>query len=384
MTATVPPGWAALILAGCRTRLTAGLAVSGDPVADLPAPLTPAGGGSSATAPSVTVDTTATALWTCSMSFVDPDGLLRARLAPTGVEVWLTAGIDDGAGGWWDIPMGVYGITGRVVTNTVAAVGPVIALTGQDRSQMIGASKTTELFTVAAGTSLAAATVALICRQVPWLPGRIFLLDDGGATLPATVVDAGADPWATVTAWWATVGLRLWLDRAGNLRGGTAIPVPAPGRSWQPGAGLMGLVDNSDITRSSNGVTVIGNNPSQTPVQATAWDDNPASLTYSAGPFGRRPAAPVTVGTAQSFSDCYRSAVALIPTLCGLSQSWVLDIVPDPSVDPWDVDAVTSPTDGIDAAIRQVSAFTWSPTGGTPMQVTNIPLAIASPLGAAA
>ncbi len=352
--------------------IEAQLAVKGDLVADLPAPLV-------SPAPNVTTDTTATTLRTCTVTFADPDGTLKPRLAPTGAEIILT----DLSKGVATL-LGTFGLTARGSVNSTLsnAIGPVLTIAGQDRAQMIGASKVTDTFQTQPGIPLTAATVQLLQGQVPWLTR--FRLNDLGITLPAQIVDIDADPWATCVGWWNAVGLRLSIARDGTIIGGPPSTDTTPSLVWGPGTGLIGVTDTADGTQSYNGITVIGANPTQVPVRSTVWNNNPRSKVYAGGPFGRRPAPSVTVDTAQTVEDCYRAGVLRLPTIGGLSESYVIDLVPDPGIEPWAVSAVTSPRDGLDADARQVTAISYTVDGGqgTPTQATCIPVPMPTPMAA--
>lgn len=356
------------------TRLT--LLTKGNPVLALPGPLVAAnssGSASSVTGGTIAMDTTSTVGRTATFSIVDPTGQLvpgiSAFLEPAGNEVLIEYGVDLGNGVFTYYPAATVGIvtadvvdtlpSGTTTGSTAGTVGPVMTLTCSDRSQVIGASSVVSTYQTADGIDTTTAIYQLISQAVPWLPGFAYRLQTTGFPLPSQIVAVGANPWTTAQGWAASAGYRLYIDASAHIVLEPAVPAGVPVRVYARGVGqiLAGISLAWDASQAFNGVTVIGSYPGSIPVQATAWDVNPGSPTYYLGPFGPRPAPPLTSSTAQTVSQCLAAAQALLPSVLGLSRSLTITTIPDPTVREYDTVIVNSPQDGV-SGMWQVRSFT--------------------------
>lgn len=377
----MPAGWAARIKQPHSVAIRATLYSLGEPVELLPTPLVTGAGGQ---APTVTTTTQAAVQRTCSLTLpptaLDGTSLIPTasggRVAPAGNEIFVEVAIDDGSGGWWWIPAGMFGVTVTDVpsSTTSSAIGPLILINGQDRAQAIGAAKVTETLVIMAGTPLEQAAYFVLHTQAPWIPDRCFRFATTGITLPNQVLALDADPWSTVLGWCTANGLRLYPDRMGNIILEPAANVPVPVRSWSYGDGLLiGAKPHFDATLSFNGITVVGSYPGSIPVQATAWDEDPTSPTSIHGTFRKRPAPSQTFSTISTVAAAQAAAEALLPSVLGLYRNPSLELVPDPSVDAYEIASVTSEEHGL-AGLWQIAGTTFTADTSANMTGSIIPL----------
>lgn len=337
----------------------------GQPVMVLPNPpvataTDAAASSSSTTASSVTFDSTAANMGACALTVIDPTGVLvptsqGGLLLPAGNEIAIT---------YTGVPVGVFGITVNDVTDTVDTsggsisgdIGPVMAITGADRSFLASAAVPTGTTQTRNGIPLGAATFQLIMAAIPWLDPQLIILNDNGAVLPSQIIEPGTNPWQLAQSWWNGLGGLLYWNGSGQLIGTFPPANGTPSYDWYRGGNdITGIEANFDATQAYNGVTVQAVNGFGIPVQATAWDTNPASPTYYLGSFGQRAAPPIQSDIPGTVADCQNAAIQLLPAYLGLANTTTVTLVPDPTIFPYAYAAITSKPDGV-SGIWQVQS----------------------------
>lgn len=373
----VPAGWAARLVVPHAIRTQATLYAYGNPVLTLPQPL-------AAPAPKVTYDLTSNTGATMECAFDSAelaavaamDLLGGLALEPAGNEVSLAATIDDGQGGWFPwVPLGQFGITANSRLDSSAAVGPLVKISGRDRSQVIGASHTKATAIVAAGTPIEAAIARLFTDQIPWIRHGTYMLEGAGVLLPKQIIAVDADPWQVARRWATSNGLILRLDRSGAVILHPFVAPATPTYRWGSGDGtLISTNPSFDITNSHNGITVIGSYPGIPPVRATLYDNDASSPTYADGLFGHRPAPTRTYATIASIPAANRACALLLPSVLGLARTLLAESPLDVSVDAGDIIQVTDPRSPQATGPWQASQLGLTLDGATPMTMTGIPL----------
>jgi hypothetical protein len=334
----------------------------GEPVAQLPNPpvataTDAAATSSSTTASTVTFDTTATSLWSLDLTIIDSTGVLvpttqGGLLLPAGNELAVF---------YNEFPVGIYPIVVNDITDTVDTsggsiagdIGPVMEITGYDRSFLFSANTPTTVSQTPNGMPLGAATYQLLHNAVPWLDSQLFQLFDEGYVLPQQIIDSSVIPWQLAQSWWNALGGLLYMNAAGQIVGYFPPANPPVSYLWNRGGRLgntgsiTGIEPNYDRTTAYNGVTVQTTNAAGTNVQATAWDTNPASPTYYLGPFGQCPAPALQSDIPGTAADCLRAAIQLLPAYLGLASTVTVTLVPDPTISPYAIASVISEIDGV-------------------------------------
>jgi hypothetical protein len=341
----------------------------GKPVGKMIPPPSIGGDANDAT---IQMDTTANVMRTCSFTLSDPTDTLEpgnsGYLIPAGNEIAVQYRTDDGLGNWqpW-FNIGVFGITETDQNDSVDATGgsaypgPYLNISGSDRSFIVGASTLTAPYQTASGVGLASITQTLIQQQVPWLPNSVFAgLNDGGFILPRQILNIGDNIWNDIQSWWNDQGLIIYWDGNGNLQGRPFNSSIAPVSSYFYGDGLTASVATPWTAQNSyNGVTVTGNDVNNNPIYATAWDTNQNSPTYYSGPFGERPAPPVSSSTVTTTAQCLAAAQLLLPQYLGISHPTTTTLIPDPTLEAYDITTLNFPTQGIGYTAWILQAYTF-------------------------
>lgn|GEM_PF-3187483 len=306
---------------------------------------TGAGGGNS-TGGSITLDTTATNMRSCTFTCLDPNGVLAATdaggglFAPTGVEVKISVGfMVDGNAYLW--PQGVFGVTECDTvtgTGTNSAPGPVLTITGYDRSSRVAANELPDTVTIAAGSTITQAIYDIINLAAPWITNPN--IEASTMTIAAQTFLAGSSPWTAITTMAAAVGMVAYFDANGTLIVRTApttanspVELAIQDGQTQIATDLTHAVTNQP---GYNGVIVTSTTASSAPVTGVAWDMDPSSPTYALGPYGFRPTT-VQVSTATTPAQCNAVAAALLPQILGLTRQITLNSIPVPFLDAYDL-----------------------------------------------
>lgn len=312
----------------------------------------------------VTLDVTANQMRTCSFQFVDdpraPVPTWLGKLNPTGAEVLLRYGISTGPGqiAWFNL--GIFGINEVDVESSVTQPGPVWTITGYDRSAEVSASLLTAPFTAKSGQAVHEIIYSLIRQQTPRLTQ--FNLKPSNVVPFTQNYQNGDDPWQAAVEIAQSGGCVLYFDPSGVL---TLREVPT-GKNTPVS---MGYVHGSprmtatDVKRSVsanpgyNGVQVIASTTKGNTITAIAWDDNPASPTYYRGPYGKRPAPPVSLTSVQTGVALRKVAKKLLASVLGLTRQSTIQAIPAPWLDAYDLVRVRHPGSQVDT-LEMVTGFT--------------------------
>ena len=310
----------------------------------------------------ITADRTAAVRRTCSLT-IQPDAAIvpssmSSILAPNGAEIRPYFQITYGDGTSETIPTGTFQLTqAQVVDN-----GQDLQLTvqGMDRAYAIGSRKLLAPYSIAAGTNLADAIVALV--QTRW-PNLVANITPTAATAAHTDLQEGADPWAQVMTMAAAGGYETFFDPTGVLVG---RPIPDPTTqpivwSFADGDGLM-----KAITHTLNGTGIsndfIVHTTSTTvnpPVRGQASDTSPNSPTNISGPFGDRPTF-IADDLVQTAGAAQAGAANALQASLGAADTLTLDTVPMPVFEVDDVVTVTRSRIGLNAMPYVVDRVTHS------------------------
>ncbi len=296
---------------------------------------------------SVTIDTTAENLRTCSFSCLDPGGLLSpvgsgGLLAPDGVEVQILTGyIVDGSTTLFS--QGIFRVieTDVVSGSTSGTPGPVLNVTGTDLSIKISGNLFDNAFAIAAGTNVTSAVFDILAQQAPWCTITNFVVST--ATVAAQSYQPGDDPWQAIQEIFASAGLLTFFDREGVL---CSIVDPSSNPTQPTGLFIDGAASTiTSITRVTsnspgyNGVIVTGQSlsGSSAVISGSAYDANPQSPTYYLGAYGKVPAPPVQVSTVTTNAAASSMAQALLPQVLGLTLQVAITTVPCFWLDAFDL-----------------------------------------------
>ncbi len=296
---------------------------------------------------SVTLDSTAENLRTCSFSCLDPGGILTpvwetssGQLNPVGVEVKIFAGyLVDGTATLY--PQGVFRLQEVDVVSSVDAPGPVLNVTGTDRSLRISENLFGNAYAIANGTLVGTAIQDILSQQAPWVTATNIV--SSSATVAAQSYQPGDDPWQAIQEIAASAGLLAYFDREGIF---TVILDPSqnpktPSAFFVDGHGNT-ATSVTRITNNSpgyNGVIVTGQSLSNSAavISGSAFDDDPSSPTYYLGAYGKVPAPPVMASTVSTNAAAASMARALLPQVLGLTLQVVVDTVPCFWMDAFDL-----------------------------------------------
>lgn len=223
-------------------------------------------------------------------SFVDADGVLTPAqasdlLTPKGTEVRVYRGLlVDSV--YEYVPMGVFGIVEPEVR--AHSEGTIVELKGFDRVDRLRALRFTDPWVIADGTNFSTAIGDIVTSRLAGVALRITPMT---YTTPAITFDRFASPWDAIVDLTEACGCTAYFDQLGTF-------VVEPLMGVQTGItytiGAQSLLMNSSrkfLSTDSvySGVIARGEHPDKTPIRVEKWDVDPASPTYSLGPFGRRP-----------------------------------------------------------------------------------------------
>lgn len=297
---------------------------------------------------SVTIDATAENIRTCSFSCLDPAGVLSpvdpsgGQLQPDGVEVKIFAGyLIDGQVTMY--PQGVFRLTEvDVATGSASgAPGPVLSVTGTDRSIRVSMNLFADAYNIPSGTTIPQAVLDILGQQAPWCTQTNIY--PSAATVAAQAYQPGDDPWQAIQEICASAGLLAYFDREGVF----CVIVDPSVNPTKPTALFIdgGASTATSVTRVNNnspgynGVIVTGQalGNSSAVISGSAFDSNPNSPTYYLGAYGKVPAPPVQVSTVTDNASAAAMAKALLPQVLGLTRQVVVDTVPCFWLDVYDL-----------------------------------------------
>lgn len=270
----------------------------------------------------------------------------------------------------------------KVVNNN--AGGADITLTLADKSATLSALAWTEPFPIPLGTDLAAAVHAVINNQYPNqvynltptnpVPGTSMSFNTTAFNFGTAVVtsdgtgstSATSDPMADAITLAQTAGMEVFFDVDGFvvmrlIPDPTQLPVVAS-YIYATSTPWLNIESDPNTLGLYNGVTVIANGSHDfgvfggtQAVQQSAYDNDPTSGSYAAGPWGKRP---FTVTTSafpspgQSPSDAddqaLDMAIAILQIILGFQDIVTVDTIPNPAMQIGDCIYLFDPTNGID------------------------------------
>lgn len=298
---------------------------------------------------SITIDATAENIRTCSFSCLDPSGILSpvwrtnsGQLNPDGVEVKIFAGyLVDGNATLYAQGVFRLGEVDVVSGSGSTAPGPVLNVTGTDRSIRVAQNLFADAYAIPNGTLVGTAVLDILSKQAPWCTTTNIVAST--ATVAAQMYQPGDDPWQAIQEVCASAGLLAYFDREGIL---TVIVDPSQNPTTPTAFFIDGAANTAtSITKVSNntpgynGVIVTGQSltNSSAVISGSAFDLDPISPTYSLGAYGKVPAPPVQASTVTSNANAAAMAQALLPQVLGMTRQVVIDTVPCFWMDVYDL-----------------------------------------------
>lgn len=238
------------------------------------------------------------------------------------------------------VTLGVFSTdTAQVSLNAAGAV----AWTGSDRSKKIRRARFIDPYTIASGTTLAAAGAALLADRWPLVTTDFANVT---ATIGTNIVyeqGPDSDPWESARDLFSSRGYDLHFNGAGVAV--ATIITDSPIVAFSFGSGETSLVIGGDLDGSLdgvyNGVVATGEGSELTePVRAEVWDTNESSPTYHLGSYGKVPyfyTSPLLTTTAQ----CTIAATTILARVKGGAQVLSWPAVVNPALEPYDCVSVT-------------------------------------------
>ena len=250
----------------------------------------------------VSLDTTSANMRTCSFQCLDTNGVLmpgssgHGLFDPTGIEVMIEKGfMVDGVPTLWS--QGIFGVTEcdvAVGSGGSVSPGPVLTISGTDRSLRLSLNLFTDSFTTTQGFTAVQSIYQILSSRAPWVQTNI---SPSTAMIAQQTFTPGSDPWVAILGIAQSAGMVCYFDVDGIL-----VVRPTPSAAGSPT--VVAIQDGPDQLASSltaaysnspgyNGVIVIGTNPdTNQPVSGSAYDMDPTSRTFAGGAYGYRPAQP--------------------------------------------------------------------------------------------
>lgn len=233
------------------------------------------------------------------------------------------------------VPLGVFS------TDTARKDEATVAWSGSDRSKKIARARFTDVYPIAAGTSLATAGTNLLVSRWSFTPTDFSGVTE---TIAAQIIfEAGesSDPWAQARQMFADNGYDLNFSGNGTARA-TVVPDPATVNAvYDFGQGESQLfIDGETVgtfEQTFNGVIATGEGSNvDTPVRGEAWDTDPASPTYWQSGFGLVPrfySSPLLTTADQ----CTKAAATILAKSKGRLEQFTVTSVVNPALEPLDV-----------------------------------------------
>lgn len=315
----------------------------------------------------VLVDRTASVRRRLTLTCADPTGELTPEragdiLTPYGTELRAYRGVMYSDGTTEVCALGVFRLsqvtvaddsgTGMNTGGTTAGSSSVRQLGGApggltismdafDLSRTVSRDKFTTPYTVEAGTNVITAIQTILSRTFPDL--NYDVMGTNLTVNPTQVYDAGSDPWEACQNLALSLGADLYFDIYGNV---VISPPPdiqsltAADFSYIEGEGstMLGVEKLFSDEPGYNGVVVIGESPGDElpPVTATAWDADPASLTYHLGPYGEVPMF-IQDQVVKTTEEAQAVANATLGAILGFVSQLSVDAIVNPAYECGDV-----------------------------------------------
>lgn len=224
------------------------------------------------------------------VTLTDVDGSLTPSqatdlLTPKGTELRIYRGLYIGEEYEW-VPMGVFGIVEPEVR--AHSEGTVIQLKGFDRLDRLRRADFEDPWIVTDGTPIHEAITDIINARLPSVAVRVT---PSTYTTPALTFDRLTSPWDAIRELLVAGQYVCYFDQLGSAVVEPDVGVET-GVVYDKGESSVLMTSSRkflSLDKTYSGVIARGEHPDHTPVRGEAWDLDPASPTYSAGPFGRRP-----------------------------------------------------------------------------------------------
>lgn len=251
-----------------------------------------------ATDGSVRVDRSNKIRRSCSVTCLDPEGVItptgpESVLTPFGTVIRPYRGVryDDGTEELY--PLGVFHLSRSSVSDD-SMEGLSITLDGFDFSRRIQRDKFREVYTIPAGTNVIDAIEVLVERT---LPEVVYDMVSSTVTVASALVyDVDDDPWTAVSELALSAGCDAYFAADGRFVVAPSHAVgalPSPVFEYVDGENgtLLSMVQEFNDDPGYNGVIVTAESAAndETPIRIEVWDEDPASPTYYLGPYGKHP-----------------------------------------------------------------------------------------------
>ena len=321
---------------------------------------------------SVTVDVGSAVRRRCSVDLLIEESLVPDReddlLYPGKCHIHVWRGVDWGdgrAGTAWGAsqtfpgvelwPLGVF-----FHTETVVKSGPVPALSiaGGDLSRRIQRAAWITPYVITAGTDIATAWDALIRNR--WADADTTVVTSVADTTGAQIVYGDkpkADPWADARKLGSQLGAESYVGPEGkfilaDIPDPNAQPISAVYHASTDGSPvpLLGVERRLDADKGYSAVAVDSNRSGATNLRSVAYDDDPASPTYYAGPYGLVPLFVASNAGSQARIDA--QATRYMDRRKAASDAITLELVANPAHEERDVIQVVDPVTRVDALYR--------------------------------
>lgn len=255
-------------------------------------------------------------------------------LGPYGTEIFLSRGVDTGAGGTLWSTLGYFRINQTSQSN--AANGP-LQLDLSDRMATIIDSRFLEPRQWLQGTAVGDIVTEVVTEVYP--NATIIWDDDSDLSEIGRSLIAEESRYEVLFTIAEGLGKIFYWDNIGRLSFLTAPDEDDP--IWEVKAGAGGVMVNTDRSISRDGiynaVVVTGEGADQiTPVRAVAYDAQESSPTFFGGPFGRIPKfySSSFITTQQQANN---AAQNILRRSLGAPYDVGLSAVPNPALRPYDV-----------------------------------------------
>jgi hypothetical protein len=285
----------------------------------------------------------------------------QSAFLPYGAEFVLYQGIQYSTGTQELIQLGVFGIEDVQIDDTEPDI--VVTFTGYDRAKAISRAGFVDTFAVAASIPIATAIQNLFA-SLPLGFQLFYSLTSTQCLTPSapSLYQPGDDPWDCATQLAESDGCALYFDATGTC---VLMPTPNPNSQpiqWSYDEGPTNLATELKrlVSRQNapNYIVRIGSGSGvSTPVQATAFDNDPTSPTYVGGSYGRQ----VNSGNSPLIStqtQAQNAANADLLTALGGVESIDLTGIPRPDADVDDVVEITRIRAGLTLTHYVVDSYT--------------------------
>lgn len=291
---------------------------------------------------SVTLDAAASVRGRLDLTLQGMDWVPRSssdRLAPAGSEINVQVGVKFPDGSTELTSVGWFGIDDVQVDDDGSQLQ--CSVTGLDRSARLGYAKFEDAFEVPAGTLFGEAILELAQDAWPDVPAMTGFTSASSISIGKPVTaQAGDDRWEFMQALATALGMSLFFDGDGimTLRRYAdqgVVATVSEATLTSPGV-LIRAQKGWSRSNAFNRVIVTGENTGSSPVyRAVATDDNPLSLTYYYGPFGKAPRF-YSNKDIYSTDQAQDAANTILAKEIGLASTVSFDMVPNPALEPED------------------------------------------------